>query len=211
MARTKKTASNYRHQVAFKTRPLSVMPKVLHSQLTRLDIKRRYRHKPGTVALREVHKLQRTSHLLIPRSSFQYLIREIAMSYKTDLRFQREALLAIQEAAEDHLVSIFQHTQNLAIHGGRKTIQDRDLSLALHVRDNNVEPFIPPVRTRRDLLMNNVAKIVDDNSNSSGNTSPNITNTNTTVPELQSTNEVQTYVQRDDEDEDEDEDEEHDY
>lgn len=205
MARTKKTASNYRHQVAFKTRPLSVMPKVLHSQLTRLNIKRRYKHKPGTVALREVHKLQRTSHLLIPRSSFQYLIREIAMSYKTDLRFQREALLAIQEAAEDHIVSIFQHTQNLAIHGGRKTIQDRDLTLALHVRDNNVEPFIPPVRTRRDILMNNVANMVDENSNSSGNTSPNVTNTNTntTVPEMQSTNEIQTYVQREDEDEDE--------
>ena len=208
MARTKKTASNYRHQVAFKTRPLSVMPKVLHSQLTRLDIKRRYKYKPGTVALREVHKMQRTSHLLIPLSPFQELIREIAMSYKADLRFQREALLAIQEAAESHLVSIFQHTQNMAIHGGRKTIQDRDLTLALHVRDNNVEPFIPPVRTRRDLLMNNVAKMVDENSNSSGNTSPNIDSTHTTVPELQSTNEVQTYVQREDED---DEDEEHDY
>ena len=208
MARTKKTASNYRHQVAFKTRPLSVMPKVLHSQLTRLDIKRRYKYKPGTVALREVHKMQRTSHLLIPRSPFQELIREIAMSYKADLRFQREALLAIQEAAESHLVSIFQHTQNMAVHGGRKTIQDRDLTLAIHVRDNNVQPFIPPVRTRRDLLMNNVAKMLDENSNSSGNTSPNITNTNTTVPELQSTNEVQTYVQREDED---DEDEEHDY
>ena len=161
MARTKKTASNYRHQVAFKTRPLSVMPKVLHSQLTRLDIKMRYKYKPGTVALREVHKLQRTSHLLIPLSPFQELIREIAMSYKADLRFQREALLAIQEAAESHLVSIFQHTQNMAVHGGRKTIQDRDLTLAIHVRDNNVQPFIPPVMTRRDLLMNNVAKLVD--------------------------------------------------
>ena len=208
MARTKKTASNYRHQVAFKTRPLSVMPKVLHSQLTRLDIKRRYKYKPGTVALREVHKMQRTSHLLIPLSPFQELIREIAMSYKADLRFQREALLAIQEAAESHLVSIFQHTQNMAVHGGRKTIQDRDLTLAIHVRDNNVQPFIPPVRTRRDLLMNNVAKMLDENSNSSGNTSPNIDSTHTTVPELQSTNEVQTYVQREDED---DEDEEHDY
>ena len=206
MARTKKTASNYRHQVAFKTRPLSVMPKVLHSQLTRLDIKRRYKYKPGTVALREVHKLQRTSHLLIPLSPFQELIREIAMSYKADLRFQREALLAIQEAAESHLVSIFQHTQNMAVHGGRKTIQDRDLTLAIHVRDNNVQPFIPPVRTRRDLLMNNVAKLVDENSNSSGNTSPSIDSTHTTVPELHSTNEVQTYVQREDEDEDEEQD-----
>jgi len=207
MARTKKTASIYRHQVAFKTRPLSVMPKVLHSQLSCLYEKRRYKYKPGTVALREVHKLQRTSHLLIPLSPFQDLIREIAINYKADLRFQREALLAIQEAAESHLVSIFQHTQNMAIHGGRKTIQDRDLTLAMHVRENNVEPFIPPVRTRRDLLMNNVAKLVDENSSSScGNYSPNIDSTHTTVPELHSTNEVQTYVQREDEDEDEEQD-----
>lgn len=48
----------------------------------------RTRYRPGTVALREIRKYQNSTHLLIPRLPFQRLVREIASSFKTDLRFQ---------------------------------------------------------------------------------------------------------------------------
>lgn len=36
--------------------------------------------------------------------SFQRLVREIAQDFKTDLRFQSSAVMALQESAEAYLV-----------------------------------------------------------------------------------------------------------
>lgn len=69
---------------------------------------RPHRFRPGTVALREIRRFQKSTDLLIRRQPFIRLIREIAQEYKSDLRFQGESLLAIQEAAEAYVVGIFE-------------------------------------------------------------------------------------------------------
>ena len=51
-------------------------------------IKKPHRYRPGTVALREIRKFQKTTDLLIRKLPFQRLVREIAQEYKSDLRFQ---------------------------------------------------------------------------------------------------------------------------
>jgi hypothetical protein len=56
------------------------------------------------VALREIRKYQKSTELLIRKLPFQRLVREIAQDFKTDLRFQSSAVLALQEAAEAYLV-----------------------------------------------------------------------------------------------------------
>lgn len=146
MARTKQTANA--HSAYAKKSPFRmILKRAFQSKLA--GERKPVRFKPGTVALRQIRKLQRTCDLLLPLQPFQRLVREIALSFKSDLRFEREALLAIQEAAEAHIIGMFQHTQNLAIHSGRKTIQDKDLSLALHIRENETTPHIPPNRLVR--------------------------------------------------------------
>ena len=150
MARTKQTA-NANSAYAKKSPFRMILKRAFQSKLA--GVRRPIRFKPGTVALRQIRKLQRTCDLLLPLQPFQRLVREIALSFKSDLRFEREALLAIQEAAEAHIIGMFQHTQNLAIHSGRKTIQDKDLSLALHIRENETTPHIPPNRTVRVIPM----------------------------------------------------------
>jgi hypothetical protein len=63
------------------------------------------RFRPGTRALMEIRKLQRTTDLLIRVLPFQRLVREIATSYTAEpFRFTAEALLALQEASEDMIV-----------------------------------------------------------------------------------------------------------
>ena len=52
-------------------------------------IKKPFRWRSGTVALREIRKFQKTTNLLIQRLPFQRLVREVAQDFKTDLRFQR--------------------------------------------------------------------------------------------------------------------------
>ena len=93
-----------------------------------------YPPRPGSVALREIRRFQKSTVLLIRRLPFQRLVREIAVDFKKDLRFQSTALQALQEAAEAYLVGLFEDTNLLAIHAGRVTIMVRDLQLARRIR-----------------------------------------------------------------------------
>ena len=97
-------------------------------------LKKPHRYKPGTVALREIRKYQKTTDLLIRKLPFQRLVREIAQDFKADLRFQSNAVLALQEAAESYLVSLFEDTNLCAIHAKRVTIMPKDIQLARRIR-----------------------------------------------------------------------------
>lgn len=78
-----------------------------------------HRFRPGTVALREIKRYQKGGELLLCRLPFQRLVREIAQDFKTDLRFQASAILALQEAAESYLVHLFEDSNLAAIHAKR--------------------------------------------------------------------------------------------
>lgn len=95
---------------------------------------KRHRFRPGTVALREIRRYQKTPDLLIPKIPFQRLVREIAQGLKSDLRFQSLAILALQEAAEAFLVGLFEDANVCAIHGKRVTMGVSDMQLARHFR-----------------------------------------------------------------------------
>jgi histone H3 len=58
-------------------------------------VKKPHRFRPGTVALREIRKYQKSTELLIRKLPFQRLVREIAQEYKNDLRFQSSAVAAL--------------------------------------------------------------------------------------------------------------------
>ena len=74
------------------------------------------------------------TELLIRKLPFQRLVREIAQNYKTDLRFQTSAVMALQEATEAYLVGLFDDTNICAIHAKRVTIMPKDLQLARRIR-----------------------------------------------------------------------------
>ena len=102
-------------------------------------VKKPHRFRPGTVALREIRRYQKSTELLIRKLPFQRLVREIAQDFKvwlvtyqfswsilisspqTDLRFQSSAVMALQEAAEAYLVSLFEDTNLAAIHAKRES------------------------------------------------------------------------------------------
>jgi histone H3/H4 len=86
------------------------------------------------VALREIRKYQRSHDLLIKKLPFQRLVRDIAMNFKAELRFQSQAVFALQEAAEAFLVALFEDTNLCAIHAKRVTIMPKDMLLARRIR-----------------------------------------------------------------------------
>ena len=97
-------------------------------------VKKPHRYRPGTVALREIRRYQKSTDLLIRKLPFQRLVREIAQDFKSDLRFQGSAVLALQEAAEAYLVGLFDDTNLCAIHAKRVTIMPKDIQLARRIR-----------------------------------------------------------------------------
>lgn len=101
--------------------------------------KKPHRYRPGTVALREIRKYQKSTELLIRKLPFQRLVREIAQDFKTDLRFQSSAVLALQCASESYIVGMFECANVCAIHGKRVTILPRDIQLARRIRGDRVE------------------------------------------------------------------------
>ncbi|KAG6975194.1 hypothetical protein JG688_00002634 [Phytophthora aleatoria] len=81
-----------------------------------------------------IRRYQKSTELLIRKLPFQRLVREIAQDFKTDLRFQGSAVLALQEAAEAYLVGLFEDTNLCAIHAKRVTIMPKDIQLARRIR-----------------------------------------------------------------------------
>ena len=97
-------------------------------------VKKPHRFRPGTVALREIRRYQKTTELLLRKAPFQRLVREVAQDFKTDLRFQTSAVMALQEACEAYLVGLFEDTNICAIHAKRVTIMPKDIQLARRIR-----------------------------------------------------------------------------
>ena len=96
---------------------------------------RKSRHfRPGTQALRQIRKYQRSTELLIRKLPFQRLVREVSQEVSKDLgvdpfRYQSTAILALQEASEDFLVRMFSQCNDICIHGKRVTVQQKDIQL----------------------------------------------------------------------------------
>ncbi|CDW54919.1 Histone domain containing protein [Trichuris trichiura] len=93
------------------------------------------RRRPGVLALQEIRIYQKGTELLIRRSPFQRVIRDIMQRLgRPNLRFQRLALEALQTGAEAYLIGLMEDTNLACIHAKCQTIMPKDIKLALRLR-----------------------------------------------------------------------------
>jgi len=144
----KKSSSNWAHSlqqrlVAKKGKGKGKTSKVSPEEKVK---KKKFRYRPGALALKEIRTLQKSVELQIPKAPFQRLVRELVMHiigspdhplHGQDLRFQTAALGALHEASEAYLVGLFEDTNLCAIHARRVTIFPRDIHLARRIRGEN--------------------------------------------------------------------------
>ena len=104
-------------------------------------VRKPHRFRPGTVALKEIRRYQKSTELLIQKLPFQHLVREIANDREVvpdhmigKIRFQTDAIKALQESCEAYLVGLFEDTNLCAIHAKRVTIMPKDIQLARRIR-----------------------------------------------------------------------------
>ena len=102
--------------------------------------RKKHRYRPGTVALREIRKYQKSTELLMCKLPFARLVREVAKdltsmsSFPNGVRLQESAIIALQEAAEAYLVHLFEDTNLETLHCKRVTVHARDMQLARRIR-----------------------------------------------------------------------------
>ena len=97
--------------------------------------KRSFRFRPGTVALREIRKLQKGTNNLIARAPFARLVKEVVQKVThRPLRWQVSAISALLEATESYMVNVLADANLCALHARRVTLMPRDLHLARRLR-----------------------------------------------------------------------------
>ena len=104
---------------------------------TRGGVKKPHRYRPGTVALREIRKYQKSTDLLIRKRPFLRLVQEISQDFKSDLRWQSTAVMALQEAAEAFLIGTYEDANLCTIHAKRVTLMPKDIQLARRIRGDD--------------------------------------------------------------------------
>ena len=62
------------------------------------------------------------------------LAQEIGQQFLPSVRFQGTAVMALQEAAEAYLISLFEDGNLCTIHAKRVTLMPKDLQLAKRIR-----------------------------------------------------------------------------
>jgi histone H3 len=108
--------------------------KAAGSTVSAAVVKKPHRYRPGTVALREIRRYQKSTELLLRKLPFQRLVRELAQDIRSELRFQSSAIEALQQASEAYLTGLFEDTNLIAIHAKRCTIFPKDMRLARRIR-----------------------------------------------------------------------------
>lgn len=133
MARTKQAMKHGQAKRNYLQDILTVKRLLIKNSMTG-GVKKPRRYRPGTKALSEIRKWQRTTVLLIPKVAFQRFVKEIAHDINHGLRFQSATINALQEAAEGYLTSVFDDSNQCAIHAGRVTLTIKDIQLAMRIR-----------------------------------------------------------------------------
>ncbi|XP_038673403.1 histone H3-like centromeric protein A [Scyliorhinus canicula] len=97
---------------------------------------RQRRFRPGTRALMEIRKYQKSTDLLVRKLPFSRLVREVATRFTRGIHFrwQANALLALQEASEAFLVLLLEDAYLCSLHAKRVTLFPKDMQLARKLR-----------------------------------------------------------------------------
>jgi histone H3/H4 len=98
------------------------------------SISKPHHFRPGTVALRNIRKCQKTGQHILPRLNAERFIREICQDFKADLRFTELSIIQVIYFIEEYLVNILESANLCAIHAGRISVRPSDIQLTRRIK-----------------------------------------------------------------------------
>ncbi len=90
----------------------------------------------NTLALKEIKFYMSTTHLLISKMPFVRAVKGVLQDIypNNELRWTKDALSCLQEAAEAYIISVMSDANLCARHGKRVTLMPKDLHLIVRIR-----------------------------------------------------------------------------
>lgn len=142
MARTKQTARKSTGGKAPRKQLSTKAARKTASMGNSEAAKRPTRFRPGSVALKEIRKYQKSTECLIRKLPFTRFVRDIASKFKADARFGSSALACLQEALENFLTTLFEEAYRCAIHAKRVTLFSKDVTLVMKIKYAQAIPIL---------------------------------------------------------------------
>lgn len=113
---------------------------------TSSHVKKPHRFRPGTVALREIRRLQKSTDSVFTRAfaRFERLLREIVNETKLitedgdGIKVSQHFVDAVRENLEAELVTLLEAANLAAIHAKRQTVMAKDIGLAQKINKLNL-------------------------------------------------------------------------
>ncbi|KAK9874375.1 hypothetical protein WA026_002722 [Henosepilachna vigintioctopunctata] len=104
---------------------------------TKILIKRRFI--PRIHVMREIRFYQHSTELLLPKSPFQRLVRELINNVQSNknepmVQLTTQSLVTLQEISENYLWDLFHDANLCALHANRVTVGPKDIQLAMRLR-----------------------------------------------------------------------------
>tara|TARA_B110000902_G_scaffold52546_1_gene60773 strand:+ start:18902 stop:19249 length:348 start_codon:yes stop_codon:yes gene_type:complete len=84
------------------------------------------RWKPGTVVLRDIRRLQKTTKPLIPHTVINNILRD---QLKGEYRASANVVNVLREAAEAFMVERLRYSNAVAVSRGSQTLQQKDMQV----------------------------------------------------------------------------------
>lgn len=90
---------------------------------------KKYRFKPGTVALRDIKKYQKSTDLIFQKLPFQKLVRKILEG--KDVKISKHIFILLQYYIEQFITNILKQANNISTHFKRTKVLASDIDLLL--------------------------------------------------------------------------------
>ncbi len=145
-----------------------------------LNLNKPHRFRPGTVAIREIKKQQKSSDcLILAKSAFEKIVRNIFRENKVDLsneeenidniKISKDVFIILQYFVEQYIVKILYNANFLAIHSGRVKLIPTDIALVSYFFNDSKNPYTNNTKNSQKLLdifvANNVVENDDEEEN----------------------------------------------
>ena len=172
MARTKQTA---RKSTSGKTPRKALGAKAVRKSILFIksqNVKKQRPFRPGTIALYEIRKYQKSTDLLMRKLPFQRLAHEIALGFRGDLHFQSSAIASLQEASDIYLAGLFEDPNLCVIHANSVRNMEVNVQHAQNILSSQEEKSSNIKTNPQEKQSSNIKKNIQEEKCSNNKKSP---------------------------------------
>ena len=148
-----------------------IHPSLLVKRKNKLTIKtnKKYKFRPGTIAIKDIRKFQKLSDILLfPKSSFEKFVRQLFKENNTannmadKIKISKEVFIILQYYVEQFIIKILYNSNFLAIHSGRIKIISTDIAFVSYLLNETKNPYNSEINNQdSDVLSINYQEHLD--------------------------------------------------